>query len=849
MPTTEPPRGRQAVRALVALVGLTALYFVSGRMGLRLDSVGGVATLIWPPSGLSLVALLVLGRRLWPAVALGALLVNLDAGIPWPAALGIATGNTLEALLGTTLLRSATGHSVGFDRKLDVLCLLAAALGASLLGATIGVGSAVAGGVLTQDEAAVAWTAWWLGDSLGILLLAPLILVWRNSRHTSLTRRPIETGLLGVTLVGVCYMLFMEPLVPGGLAYFLFRPWIVFPLLMWAAVRFGTRGAVISLVSVEAIALWGTLTGTGPFALRDVTGSLIIQQCYMIAVAVATLLLSATTSEQKRIAAELETEREQLEQRVASRTEELRRTNAELKSQTDWLTLALDASQSGAWEWHVQSDTIDWSPDIMRTSGIAAHAYDGRFSSYLSVIHPDDRGDVEAAMAAALEGKQDYEAEYRAFRSDGSVIWRLARGKVRRNADGTAASVYGVCMDITRVKQAERRLQEEDRRKDQFIAMLSHELRNPLAPVARGLELLTPRVAKDLEGAKLVTLMGRQLRHLKRLVDDILDVSRIAGGKISLKREPVSLASVLTLSIDATTPILAARRQSLSVELGDAAEITVAADEQRLAQVFNNLLVNASKFSPDGAFVSLTVSRSGADVKVAVQDSGSGIDPDLLPRVFDTFVQGDQALDRPQGGLGLGLAIARELVAMHGGTIAAASGGAGKGSCFTVTLPTTAAKPAVLPQRPSPLTPFGKGEAKLRILVVDDNVDAAECLAMTFDLWGHQVKVAHDGRNALTTASSFHPDVVFLDIGLPGMDGYAVAQALRESDPGRTTRLIALTGYGRVEDREQAEKAGFDMHIVKPAETSELRRVLAEDSRRKGEGRGNRRKEEASTIR
>jgi PAS domain S-box-containing protein len=364
-------------------------------------------------------------------------------------------------------------------------------------------------------------------------------------------------------------------------------------------------------------------------------------------------------------------------------------------------------------------------------------------------------------------------------------------------------------------------LRQADRRKDEFLAMLAHELRNPLAPVRNALQIMKMPGA-DVEQAR--QMAERQVQHMVRLVDDLLDVSRIMRGRIELRREPVDLAAVIAQAVETAQPMLDASRQELIMSTPPAT-LWLDADAARLAQVVGNLLHNAAKFAGRPGRVWLTVERQGDEAVVRVRDEGAGIRPDLLPRIFDLFVQGDRSLERTQGGLGIGLTVVRQLVEMHGGAVTAASEGPGKGSEFVVRLPGVREAPG--PGTGANGRAAAPAAALRRVLVVDDNVDAAESIGMLLRLWGHEVRVAYNGPQALTAAAEYRPEVVVLDIGLPGMSGYEVARQLRQRPQFAKALLVAVTGYGQDEDRRRSGEAGFDHHLTKPVDPDILHALLA----------------------
>jgi signal transduction histidine kinase/ActR/RegA family two-component response regulator len=369
-----------------------------------------------------------------------------------------------------------------------------------------------------------------------------------------------------------------------------------------------------------------------------------------------------------------------------------------------------------------------------------------------------------------------------------------------------------------------RELEAANRAKDEFLAMLGHELRNPLSPIVTAIDLLKRRAGGATNREQ--EIIERQVGHLVRLVDDLLDVSKITRGKIALRKEPVEIAGVIAKALEMASDLFEQRRHQLSID-APAEGLRVEGDPVRLAQVIANLLTNAARYTEPGGLVSVRAFLDGSDVVVVVTDSGAGIAPDLLPRVFDLFVQGQRSTDRKEGGLGLGLALVRSLVELHGGTSVARSDGPGRGSEFEIRLPATARAADVVP---AVRAPAAKGvAASRRVLVVDDNVDSAELLREMLQWVGHEVAMAHDGPSALATAEWFVPDVAVLDIGLPVMDGYELGRRLHERPQGARCRLIALSGYGQERDRVKSKESGFEAHLVKPVDGARLLRIVAGD--------------------
>ena len=403
-----------------------------------------------------------------------------------------------------------------------------------------------------------------------------------------------------------------------------------------------------------------------------------------------------------------------------------------------------------------------------------------------------------------------------------SLIGVLEKGRLVR--------IWGTQLDITERKRLEDELRRRaddlagaDRRKDQFLAMLAHELRNPLAPIRNAVELMRQVETIDPAFQPSREMVERQVKHLARLVDDLLDVSRITQGSIRLRKEAVDLGSVVERAVEATRPLIDSRTHELKVQL-PTDPIHLEADPARLEQILANLLNNAAKYTMPGGQIRVTAALEGAEAVVRVRDNGIGVPPDVLDRVFEPFVQSEGSLARSEGGLGIGLTLVRSLVEMHGGSVEATSPGLGQGSEFVVRLPANvpAEKAASMPVPDVPFPSRG-----LRVLVVEDNVDAAESLSALLRLWGHEVRMVHDGLAAIDAAREQHPEVVLLDIGLPGLDGYQVAKRLREEASMDGALLVAMTGYGQPEDRRRSREAGIHHHFVKPVEPFVLRTLLS----------------------
>jgi CheY-like chemotaxis protein len=383
------------------------------------------------------------------------------------------------------------------------------------------------------------------------------------------------------------------------------------------------------------------------------------------------------------------------------------------------------------------------------------------------------------------------------------------------------------CVRVRLVRQ----LRDADRRKDEFLATLAHELRNLLAPIRNALQVLRAKGPPEPELVWCRDVIDRQVRQMARLLDDLLDISRVTLGKLELRKERVTLAAVVDSAVETSRPLVRAGGHDLTVALPDE-PVYLEADPVRLAQVFSNLLNNAAKYTERGGRIRLTARFAGPEVEVSVKDTGIGIAPEHLPRLFDKFSQVASALERSQGGLGIGLSLVKGLVGMHGGSIEARSDGPGKGSEFVVRLPVAVAPPV---REQHPAEPEKVSAAACRIVVADDNRDGAESLAMLLQVMGHEARTAHDGEEALALVSEFRPDVVLLDIGMPKLNGYETARGIRREPWGRDMILIALTGWGQEEDRRRALEAGFNCHMVKPVDIDALEKLLGSVTPRKAD--------------
>jgi two-component system CheB/CheR fusion protein len=501
-----------------------------------------------------------------------------------------------------------------------------------------------------------------------------------------------------------------------------------------------------------------------------------------------------------------------------------------LAASDEKLHLAMEAGRIGVFEWDIAGGSVFWSPSLEETHGIPRGSFEGTFDAFQRDLHPDDRVDLLAEIARVVRERTDHHTEYRIVRPDGEVRWLEANARLHCGPDGRPLRLLGICTDVTERKRTANELErtlesltEAHRRKDEFLAMLSHELRNPLTPLQLAVSMLKPGDSPDDPTSRACTIIERQLRHLTHLVDELLDVSRISRGMIDVAKESVDLCRIVRDVVFDHED--AARECDIRLEVRVPSEpCWVMGDRVRLAQVLGNLLGNSLKFSGRGQSVEITLEREPSDgwLVLRVRDHGVGIAPELLPSIFDPFIQAEFKLDRHRGGLGLGLSVVRGLVALHGGRVLAHSAGEGTGAELCVSLPPGA--PAASARRPS--SPHVR--RPLRILVVEDNPDIVELLLTILRFDGHTVEVVTTGFDAVDAAVRFRPDVVLCDLGLPGKDGYAVAAELRALPQTSAVRLIAISGYGTNDHKRRSQRAGFDLHLTKPIDASELLALVSE---------------------
>jgi len=499
-----------------------------------------------------------------------------------------------------------------------------------------------------------------------------------------------------------------------------------------------------------------------------------------------------------------------------------------LETASQRLRIAVSAAGIGIWDVDLATSTAALDDRFAAILGVPAGA-SVDYREFLALVHEDDRQQVHDAVNQILSAEYNgsYEIEYR-VQSPRHTAARWIRSTGQRLIDGSHFDrLIGTARDVTADKSSENELrgardraEDANRAKDEFLAMLGHELRNPLAPMLTALELL--RVRQGEAGARERDVIHRQVRNLAQLVDDLLDIAQVRKGRMPLDKQAIYARQIVAQACDVVAPMLAERRHRLEIDIEPPA-LVVVVDERRLVQALTNLLTNAVKYTDADGSIRVSVIGEGDEIAMSVSDTGRGISANLLPHVFELFVQGERTPDRREGGLGLGLPIVRSIVERHGGTISAASGGVGTGSEFVIRLPAATADtplPAVRSATPTPLP------SPIKVLIIDDNADAADSLCGLLGDSGFSCASALDGLSGLSLVTSFGADAILLDLGLPGLDGYEVARRIRALPDGERYLIVAVTGYGEDRDRRRSSEAGFDAHLVKPVEIAQLLPML-----------------------
>ena len=664
---------------LVAIV-----YYAGAELGLSLATLHKNVTPVWPPTGIAIAALLIFGGRVWPGVFIGALAANLPTSISVASAIGIATGNTLEAVIAWFLLRRSKRGGRSFNSVGDVLIFVVfAAVLAPLASATIGSLSLCLSDPREWNRFLSLFTTWWMGDGFGALIFTPFLLSWSSSRKIDRRDLPELVSLFVLLLVVVLIVFagwFPGPVKTYPLAY------LCLPCLLWAALRFDQRIVTTAIVLMAGLAVWGARHGYGPFVTPSVNVTLLLLVSFVGTSTLMTLLVAAVTTERRKVEAE--------KWRLGSELEMHRRRIEDIVAHVPGVVWEAWGKPDAA------NQRIDFvSSHVEKMLGYSEAEWLSSPNFWLTIVHPDDKERAAAEAAAIFASGKGGSSRFRWMHKDGHEVWVEAQSIVVNDEHGPAG-MRGVTLDITaavkaeieraellrRESQARQQAEEASRLKEEFLATVSHELRTPLNAVV-GWSRLLRSGQLDVEGAShAVEVIERNAAAQRQIIEDLLDVSRIITGKLRISTQPVDLLLVVHAAIDAVRPAAEAKEIQISTHIEEPDSI-VRADVERLQQVFWNLLANAVKFTPHGGVVDVYLERSDSLAEVRIEDSGPGVPVGFLPHIFERFSQADGSSTRKHGGLGLGLAIVRHLIELHGGTVSAANRENGTGAILTVRLP------------------------------------------------------------------------------------------------------------------------------------------------------------------
>ena len=876
-PGKAPTPGPRPQVHFLTLAIIAVVYFAAAELGLSLAFIHANVSPVWPPTGVAIASVLLFGYRAWPGILLGAFAANFLTPIPLATTLGIAVGNTLEALTTVYVLRS-----LGFDNSLsrarDVTRFVFALLLGAMVAATIGNISLCLGQAASWSNFGSLWLTWWLGDLVGGLVLAPLLLTWGTAtrKRWSSAKQQWIGGRWAEALVLLSLFWLTEMVIFGGwfpspvktypLAH------LVFPFLIWAAFRLGHRGVTIAILMLSAVAIWGTSQGFGPFARGTPNESLLLVQVFIGSASVMCMFLVAVV-EERRLAAK--TLRES-ERRLAGNLAVTRilAESPELSDATprilQTICETLDWEVGGLWMpdrgpsdddpnilrclefWHVPGAAVEEFESVSRESTFAPGVgLPGRVWTSLKPAWIPDVGRDENFPRAPFALKVNLHAAFAfpiLFGEKFLGVMELFSHEIREPDDallamfGSIGGQIGQFMERKRNEEEREQLlrrelaaraeaEQANRTKDEFLAIVSHELRTPLNAIVGWASMLRTGTLDEGRSKRAIEVIDRNARAQAQLIEDILDVSRIVSGNLRLDPRPVHLQQVIEAAVDSVRPMAEAKGIALRV-MSDPNAGPVSGDPDRLQQVVWNLLSNAVKFTPEQGEVSIRLESADSHAAIVVTDTGQGIAPEFLPHVFDRFRQADGSKTRRHGGLGLGLAIVRNLVELHRGEVSAQSDGEGKGSTFSIRLPCLG-----IENESSLSSPYAEARASqdnklelsgVRILAVEDDPDSRDMLDMVLRSHGAEVVSVGSVREALKVLNGpWRPEVLVSDLGMPEQDGYDLIRELRSLDGSSEIPAIAITGYAGNEEGKLALEAGFQKHLTKPVNWEELVETIA----------------------
>jgi PAS domain S-box-containing protein len=779
MPVAPSANGKLPSTASYAfeVVALAAVYYAAARLGLRYASIGQSISLVWPPTGLALAALILLGRRAWPGIAAGAFLANAGTPVPLATAAAIAAGNTLEAIIAAALLTRSAGSRPRLDGMTTVRALvLSAAPAGALVGAIIGVTALVAGRALPATAFASAAAVWWTGDLLGALIVAPLLLAWLTApASTRGVRGPLEVALLCLGTVLAAELALSHLLPVPALLRRLDYLYLLFPFAVWAALRFGSRGASLMTFVIAVVAVWRTVTGGGPFNTDSGGGTMFAVGCYLAIVAVTGLLLAAAVTHERETA-----------------TEALRRRDEQL-------SVALDAAQMGVWYWSATDDRLTWDDTLRRMYGLAPDDRVTGYEDFISRVHPDDRELVETSVRRALTegGRLDY--EFRIVLPDGQVRWIADRGSVVPGADGTPAGMTGTCQDTTDRRNTEEQLRLAHKMESvgRLAGGVAHEANNQMSVVMSAADFILART--DLPPA-----VRADAEYIRRAAER---TAAVTAQLLAFSRRQVLRPQVLGVN-----DVLERFRPVLQRTLGEDCPVTllldpglghVRADPGQLEQVLLNLAINSRDAMPRGGRLSVETAsvelterstmashgvrvRPGRYAQLAVSDTGHGMDQATLAHAFEPFF----TTKGVGQGTGLGLATVYGIVKQSDGYVWAYSE-PGQGTTIKLYLPVTDAAPEAAAMEPAPAV-AAKGEL---VLVVEDEAQVRTIAARALTEAGYRVLEAETGARALEIVrrNGHRPALMLVDVVMPGISGSELALELAQVVPG--VPVLFTSGY------------------------------------------------------